>query len=201
MPGVNAGSKPPAASKADASHEKGGGGRLLDVERDVPRAVEVAVAPEAGVRGEEAVDEERLAEDRAEAREAAELERLLAVAREAGRGGDDGGVRVERGEEGGERGGAVHERGVGVQEEDRLGRGRRPGPRGCRRGRSRGSRPVVHDARPAARAASAEPSVEALSTTTTGTSGGTDVTAAGRCAAEFHDTIATRTRGTRQAGR
>src|SRR6185369_4508968 len=46
---------------------------------------------------------------------------------------------------------------------------------------------------PAARATSAEPSVEALSTTTTGTSRGTEVTAEARSAAEFQATTITAT--------
>ena len=62
-----------------------------------------------------------------------------------------------------------------------------------------GPKPRFRPARrraPAARAASAEPSEDAGSTTTTGTPSGTDATAAVTCAEEFHETIATRTRGT-----
>ena len=70
--------------------------------------------------GNEAVDEERLANERPNRREAAELKEVLAVALEPRCHRGDGGIRVQRGEKRGERVRAVHEGGVGVQEEDRL---------------------------------------------------------------------------------
>ena len=103
-----------------APHEEGGGGGLLDVESRAAVLAEVAVAAKARVVREEAVDEKRLANERPSRRETAELKAVLAVALEARRDGGDGGVRVEGGEKRRERPRAVHERGVGVQEEDRL---------------------------------------------------------------------------------
>ena len=194
----NAGSKPPTASKSARAHEEGGGGRLLDVERLVARTVEVAVAAEPGVAREEAVHEERLARGSSRARgRRRSWNRACPSPARRGAAAATAGSASSAAEERRERRLAVPKRGVGVQEEDRL---RRAAPSFAARlhaGPKPRFRSRLDHAR--ARALARRPRIrrdDALSTTTTGTPGGTDFTAAARCAAEFHDTIATRTRGT-----
>ena len=159
-----------------APHEEGGGGRLLDVERLVAGTVEVAVAPEATGSREEAVDEEGLAEDRAEARQAAQLKLLLPVAREARRGRDDRRVGVEGREEGRERGSAPSTSAASGFRKRIVSDGAPSFAARLQAGPNPRFAPASTTRAPAARATPADPSVDALSTTTTGTPGGTDCT-------------------------
>ena len=185
-----------------ADEERGGRG-LLHVERDAPVPVEVALAEEPPVPREEAVHEEGFPGERAERGEAPELERFLSVPLERRGGRGNSRVGVELGEEGRERGRAVEEGGVGVEEEERL-RGREaatsPAPT-----LHAGPKPVFSPSRtttaPARSASPAEPSSEALSTTTTRAGAGIDAAARPTSPSEFQETTTALTRERSAAGR
>ena len=121
--GAKAGSKPRISCEDGSPDEERGGRGLLHVERNAPVPVEVALAEEPPVPREEAVHEKGFPGERADRGEAPELKRFLSVPLERRGGRGNSRVGVELGEESRERGRAVDEGRVGVEEEERL-RGR-----------------------------------------------------------------------------